>query len=69
MNATKPQPARAVLSPNPKPATPSGARRREAEAAKAAPAEAAEAADVDFEHHDTIPAPTWFDDGNEAGSS
>jgi hypothetical protein len=67
MNATKPQPARAV--PNPKPPSPSGARRLEAEAVKAAPAEATDAADDDFEHHDTIPAPTWFDDGNEAGSS
>ena len=70
MNATKPQPARSV--PNPKPApvqAASATRRREAEPVKAAPADAAEPAEGDFERHDTIPAPTWFDDGSEASSS
>jgi hypothetical protein len=28
--------------------------------------EDAEAPTEDFEHHDTIPAPTWLDDGPEA---
>jgi hypothetical protein len=70
MNATKPQPARSVPNPQPAPvsAAASGARRAEPEAVKA-PAEVLDPAEDDFEHHDTIPAPTWFDDGNEAGSS
>jgi len=70
MNATKPQPARSVPNPKAPPGPASaGARRREAEAVKAAAAEGAEHQEEDFEHHDTIPAPTWFDDGSEAGSS
>jgi hypothetical protein len=68
MNASKPQPARPAQTPSSVPA-PSGARRREADAAKVGPAEVAEAKDELFEHHDTIPAPTWFDDGGEASSS
>ncbi|HWA73036.1 MAG TPA: hypothetical protein VG937_11895 [Polyangiaceae bacterium] len=67
MNATKPQSTRPAKTPKASPA-PSGTRLRDAEAAKAAPAESGEANDVDFEHHDTIPAPTWFDDGGEASS-
>jgi hypothetical protein len=70
MTATKPQPARSAPNPKPAPvsAAASGTRRSEAEALKA-PTEAVDGAEADFEHHDTIPAPTWFDDGNEAGSS
>lgn len=67
MTATKPQAARQAKTPKAASA-PSGARLREAEAAKAAPADAGDAKDDDFEHHDTIPAPTWFDDGTEASS-
>jgi hypothetical protein len=68
MNASKPEPARSAETPASVPA-PSGARRRDAEAVKVAPTEAAEAKDEAFEHHDTIPAPTWFDDAGEASSS
>jgi hypothetical protein len=69
MNATKPQPASTATKPTVAPASGRGARLGETQAAKAAPAEAADAQDEDFEHHDTIPAPTWFDDGPESGSS
>ena len=67
MNASKPQSTRPAKNPKAVPA-PAGARLREAEAAKAAPAEVSDASNVDFEHHDTIPAPAWFDDGGEASS-
>jgi hypothetical protein len=67
MNATKPQSTRPAKNPKAPPAA-TGARLRDADAAKAAPVEAGDANDVDFEHHDTIPAPTWFDDGSDASS-
>ena len=68
MNATKPQAATSAKIPK-APRTPSGSgtRLREAEAAKSAPDDGS-VPDDDFEHHDTIPAPTWFDDGTEASS-
>lgn len=69
MTATKPQPARTAKTPKAAPSSPgSGARLRETEAVKVAPTDAERAKDEDFEHHDTIPAPTWFGDGSEASS-
>ena len=69
MNATKPQPARpAHASKVSPPASGSGTGLGEADAAKAAPADGTDVPDADFEQHDTIPAPTWFDDGGDASS-
>ena len=66
MNATKPEPASTAKKSVAAPASGRAPRVREAQAAKAAPAETTDAKDEDFEHHDTIPAPTWFDDGSES---
>lgn len=70
MNATKPEPARSAPDlTTAAPSSPaSSARRRDADVAKSTPAAATNVQDDDFEHHDTIPAPTWFDDGNESSS-
>lgn len=67
MTVTKRQSNRPAKNPKASTAA-SGTRQREPEAASAGPAEASDANEVDFEHHDTIPAPTWFDDGSDASS-
>ena len=67
MNASKPNSA---ASTDPRDATVRGRQRRAAPAkpqSTVAPRpEHAESAEVDFERHYTIPAPTWLDDGPES---
>ena len=69
MNATKPDSA--ASTPKPSEALPGkrGERRGPASSKRAAVKprpEHVEPAEIDFERHDTIPAPTWLDDGPES---
>ena len=67
MNASKPNTAASTPTPGEAPsrrsrAQRSGAAQRTAVTPRPEPVEPTE---VDFERHDTIPAPTWLDDGSE----
>ncbi|MFZ5890948.1 MAG: hypothetical protein ACOY0T_07850 [Myxococcota bacterium] len=67
MNATKPDSA-ATSIPNEAPGGQPPRRRartNQRSAAKPGP-ERTESGEIDFERHDTIPAPTWLDEGNES---
>lgn len=66
MNASNRTPAASTPIPGEARARPGRSKRSEPPRTAVAPrSEPPEAAEIDFERHDTIPAPTWLDDGSE----
>jgi hypothetical protein len=67
MNATKPGPAASPDTPSEDTTIRERAQRRPAAAERASEKPPGSAtSDGDVERHDTIPAPTWLDDGSES---